>query len=99
MRTIHTLLAIAVLGLTGCAGSDNYTPPESASGEDIFNLNCTKCHKPETGAVMRLTAGMTKEGIISKVNKGGMTMPSFPNIKGAPAERLADYILANSKPK
>lgn len=99
MKKANTLLAIMVLGLTGCAGSDNYTPPETASGEDIFNLNCTKCHKPETGAVMRLTAGATKESIIAKIHKGGMTMPAFPNIKGEPAERLADYILANSKPK
>jgi hypothetical protein len=28
-----------------------------------------------------------------------MSMPAFPNIKGEPAQRLAEFILANSKTK
>ena len=90
----------AFIAVTGCSKTDNYTPPDTISGEEIFSLNCTKCHKPEVGAVMRLSADkISKEAIIKKINSGGMTMPAFPNIKGEPAERLAKYILENSKPK
>jgi len=100
-KTIGLLAISAVIGLTGCAKTDTYTPAENASGEDIFFANCTKCHKPETdGTVMFLSAKMsTKEAIIEKVHKGGMTMTAFPNITGEPAQRLAEFILANSKTK
>jgi cytochrome c551 len=95
MIAVYTLIAV-----TGCSKTDNYTPPDTISGEEMFSLNCTKCHKPEVGAVMRLSADkISKEAIIKKINSGGMTMPAFPNIKGEPAERLAKYILENSKPK
>ena len=77
-----------------------YTPTRNASGEDIFYANCTKCHKPETGSVMALSSSMAnKDAIIQKVQKGSMGMTAFPNIKGEPAQRLAEFILANSKPK
>lgn len=102
MNKMIGLLAVsAVIGLAGCAKTDTYTPAADASGEDIFYANCTKCHKPETdGKVMILSSKMTtKEAIIEKVNKGGMTMSSFPNITGEPAQRLAEFILANSKTK
>lgn len=100
-RTIGLLVVSAVIGLTGCAKTDTYTPAENASGEDIFFANCTKCHKPETdGTVMLLSAKMnTKEAIIEKVQKGGMTMTAFPNITGEPAQRLAEFVLTNSKAK
>jgi cytochrome c551 len=95
------LIAAASAGLVGCSKTDNYTPAESASGEDIFYANCTKCHKPESaGSVMTLnTATANKDAIIEKIQKGSMGMPAFPNIKGEPAQRLAEFILANSKTK
>ncbi|ABI58496.1 MULTISPECIES: c-type cytochrome [Nitrosomonas] len=100
-RTIGLLVVSAVISLTGCAKTDTYTPAENASGEDIFFASCTKCHKPETdGKVMLLSAKMnTKEAIIEKVQKGGMTMTAFPNITGEPAQRLAEFVLTNSKTK
>jgi len=101
MTKINLLLtAVALAALAGCSKTDTYTPPETASGEDIFYANCTKCHKPETGAVMSLSSSMmNKDAIIQKVQKGSMGMPSFPNIKGEPAQRLAEFVLKNSKPK
>ena len=95
------LIAVASVGLIGCSKTDSYTPAESASGEDIFYANCTKCHKPEAaGNVMMLNTAMAnKDAIIGKVQKGSMGMPAFPNIKGEPAQRLAEFILANSKTK
>ncbi len=95
IMVVYTLIALA-----GCSKTDNYMPSDIISGEEIFNLNCTKCHKPEVGAVMRLSANKaSKDAIIKKIQSGGMTMPAFPNIKDEPAERLAKYILENSKHK
>src|SRR4051795_434288 len=99
-KTGLLLAAIALTTLAGCSKTDTYTPPANASGEDIFYANCTKCHKPETGSVMVLSSSMAnKEAIIQKVQKGSMGMTAFPNIKGEPAQRLAEFILANSKTK
>lgn len=99
MKKIALLLTVsALVSLAGCSKSDNYTPPENATGEDIFYSNCTKCHKPLTGSVMILSSAMTnKDAIIQKVQNGSMKMPAFPNIKGEPAQRLAEFILENSK--
>ena len=102
MKQVTLLLAaIAVVGLVGCSKTDNYTPPPTASGEEIFNLNCTKCHKPNTdGSVMALSAAAAnKNAIIKKVQTGSMSMAAFPNITGEPANRLAEYVLANSTKK
>ncbi len=100
-KTIGLLVISTAIGLTGCAKTDTYTPAANASGEEIFSANCTKCHQPEKdGKVMLLSAKMnSKEAIIEKVNKGGMLMTAFPNITGEPAQRLAEFILANSKTK
>ncbi|ARO88623.1 cytochrome C [Nitrosospira lacus] len=102
MKKMTLLLAVCTsVSLIGCSKIDNYTPPESASGEDIFYANCTKCHKPEAaGNVMTLTSSVAnKDAIIQKIHKGSMSMPAFPNIKGEPAQRLAEFILSNSKTK
>lgn len=101
MKKITLLLAVSALaGLTGCSKTDNYTPPADATGEDIFYTSCTKCHKPEAGAVMMLSEKMAnKDAIIQKVQKGSMGMTAFPNIQGEPAQRLAEFVLANSKTK
>ena len=100
MKKITLILTFAALGLTGCSRTDPYTPPSDATGEDIFYSNCTKCHKPEAGAVMTLSEKMAnKDAIIQKVQKGSMGMPAFPNIQGEPAQRLAEFVLANSKTK
>ncbi len=100
MKKISVLLTVALVGLAGCSKTDPYTPPENASGEDIFYASCSKCHKPEADRVMSLSSKMaTREAIIEKVQKGSMGMTAFPNIKGEAAERLAEFVLSNSKPK
>ena len=49
---------------------------------------------------MALSSSMaTKDAIIQKVQKGSMGMPAFPNIKDESAQRLAEFVLANSKRK
>jgi hypothetical protein len=102
MKKMTLILTIsALVSLAGCSKTDNYTPAENASGEDIFYASCTKCHKPESGnTVMTIDAKMAnKDAIIQKVQKGSMGMTAFPNIKGEPAQRLAEFVLANSKTK
>ncbi|MBA4142699.1 MAG: cytochrome c [Nitrosospira sp.] len=100
MKKLVLLLTVTALAsLAGCSKSDNYTPAENATGEDIFYANCTKCHKPVTAdAVMILNPSTANvNAIIDKVQNGSARMPSFPNIKGEPAQRLAEFIMANSK--
>ncbi|MDV6344870.1 cytochrome c [Nitrosomonas sp. Is37] len=102
MKKVTVLLAtVGLAGLIGCGKTDNYTPAVTATGEEIFSLNCTKCHKPNTdGSVLMLSAAMAnKDAIIKKVQGGSMGMTAFPNITGEPADRLAEYVLANSKTK
>ncbi len=99
-KTTLILTFAALAGLMGCSRTDPYTPPSDATGEDIFSTNCTKCHKPEAGAAMILSEKMAnKDAIIQKVQNGSMGMTAFPNIQGEPAQRLAEYVLANSKTK
>lgn len=101
MKKMTLMLAVsALVVLAGCSDIDNYAPAETTSGEEMFSRNCTICHKPGTGEVMRLSADMASKGdIVNKLHKGSMGMPAFPNIKGEAADRLAEYVLANSKPK
>ena len=99
-KTSLILVSCALITLVGCSKTDTYTPSSTISGEEIFNLNCTKCHKPEVDAVIRLSSDKTStEAILKQIQSGSMSMPAFPNIKGEPGERLAKYILENSKPK
>ena len=91
------LVSCVFITLVGCTKTDTYTPSNTISGEEIFNLNCTKCHKPEVDAVIRLSSDKTsKEAILKQIQSGSMSMPAFPNIKGESGERLAKYILENS---
>ncbi len=96
MKRIYMTAAMAVL-LGGCSGTNDYTPPEGASGETIFKQACAQCHSADVGKIFTLDADMgTPAAIKAKVANGGMGMPSFPNIKGASADALADYVLANA---
>lgn len=93
------LTLFAVAALAGCGATNDYTPPADASGERIFSTACTECHKPLRGDVaMILTEKVaSKEALKNKFQKGSTRMPAFPNIKGEAADRLADYLLANSE--
>lgn len=101
MKIFLTTTAVLVLiGLTGCSKTDGYTPPLNATGEEIFNMNCTGCHKPLSDGIMALSENVAnKNAIINKVQNGSMRMTAFPNIQGESADRLADYVLENSRTK
>lgn len=101
MKIFLTTTAVFVLiGLAGCSKTDGYTPPLNATGEEIFNMNCTGCHKPLSDGIMALSENVAnKNAIINKVQNGSMRMTAFPNIQGESADRLADYVLKNSRTK
>ncbi len=102
MKKIGILLSSFVLiALTGCGASKDYTPPADASGERIFSTACTECHKPLRGDVAMILSEKVanKEALKNKFQKGSMRMPAFPNIQGEAADRLAEYLLANSEVK
>lgn len=102
MKKISFVLAASALFLlVGCGASKDYTPPAGASGENIFSTACTECHKPLSANVAMILSEKVanKEAIIKKFQSGSMRMPAFKNIQGEAADRLADYVLANSEVK
>ncbi|MBP6058572.1 MAG: cytochrome c [Nitrosomonas sp.] len=102
MKKISFVLAVSALFvLVGCGASKDYTPPAGASGENIFSTACTECHKPLSANVAMILSEKVanKEAIIKKFQSGSMRMPAFKNIQGEAADRLADYVLANSEVK
>ena len=102
MKKIKIALALSVLFiLAGCGGSKDYSPPADATGEQIFSTACTECHKPLSANVAMILSQKVanKDAIIKKFQGGSMRMPAFKNIQGESADRLAEYILANSETK
>jgi len=102
MQKISMLLgSFALLALVGCGAGNDYTPPADATGERIFSTACTECHKPLKGDVAMILSEKVanKDALKNKFQNGSMRMPAFPNIQGEAADRLADYLLANSEVK
>jgi len=100
MKKLTILLSsFALLALVGCGASKDYTPAADATGERIFSTACTECHKPLRGDVAMILSEKVanKDALKNKFQKGSMRMPAFPNIQGEAADRLADYLLANSE--
>lgn len=94
------LAAGLACALSGCSRSNDFTPTPEMSGEDIFKAACTECHQPVGGHVMEVGAFMKDADLIAnKVLQGSMMMPSFPNIQGESAKKLAEYVVNNSKTK
>ncbi len=100
-KTNIALTLSALFILAGCGASKDYSPPADASGEQIFSTACTECHKPLSANVAMILSEKfaNKDAIIKKFQGGSMRMPSFKNIQGESADRLAEYILANSETK
>jgi len=94
------LLIVSVIVLSGCSRTNDFTATPEMSGEDIFKQACAECHSPKLGFVMMLDKDMNDADMIAnQVLTGNMSMPSFPNLQGEPAKKLADYVIANSKVK
>ncbi|SET17689.1 cytochrome c551 [Nitrosomonas marina] len=100
-KTSVVLTFFAAAALIGCGSTSDYTPPADASGEQIFSTACSECHKPLKGDVAMILSEKVanKDALKNKIQNGSMRMPAFKNIQGDAADRLADYLLANSEVK
>lgn len=100
MKKTGLFASISLLTLTACSGSNDFSPTPEMSGKDIFEKTCVECHAPVGEFVMAISADMRDaDKIANKVLSGSMMMPSFPNIQGASAKVLSEYVLENSTQK
>lgn len=98
MKKQFVLSLGVVVVLTGCAGSNDYTPAAGAPGGKIYADACSGCHK----SIKEFEIAADKANaaaIAEKVGKGSMMMPSFPNIKGEGLDALTQYVIENGKRK
>ena len=100
MNRTAIFLSSTIITLAGCSESNDFSPTATMSGKDIFDNACVECHAPVGEYVMALSAEMRDaDKIANKVLSGSMMMPSFPNIQGASAKALSEYVLENSTTK
>lgn len=90
------LLIAAALMLAAC--SREYTPADTATGEQIYRAACMECHKPAAnGSIYTLkTENASAAYIAAKVHSGSLLMPSFPNLKTDDLAKISTYALENS---
>ncbi len=96
--SIRALLSLAAFSLAAC--SDDYTPKANATGKRIYLEACATCHAAEPGTTdMYWTIDVKNANatyVAHKVHTGSLTMPSFPNIKGAKMRQLGEFVLSHS---
>ena len=100
MLKISTTISAIALVTVGCAGSNDFTPSPEMSGKEIFAAACVECHAPFGEFIMEISADMKDaDKIANQVLSGSLMMPSFPNLQGQSAMKLAKYVVENSKTK
>ena len=93
-------LTMIALLTTACSGSNKFSPTAQMSGKEIFTTACVECHTPVGESVMEISADMKDaDKVANQVLSGSLMMPSFPNIQGESAMKLAEYVVENSKIK
>jgi cytochrome c551 len=96
--SLRIFLSLAILGMVAC--SDDYTPRPNATGKTIYLEACARCHTAEPGTSdMYWTINVKNANetyVAHKVYTGSLTMPSFPNIKGAEMRKLRKFVLTHS---
>lgn len=84
--------------LAACSKTSEYSPDTGATGEEIFAAACAECHKAEEGHIFELEGDeASPSAIANKINKGGLMMTAFPEIKGESLDKLTQFVLANNK--
>lgn len=100
MFKTSTSIAMIALLTSACSGSNNFSPKPEMSGKEIFAAACVECHTPVGESVMEISADMKDvDQVANKVLSGSLMMPSFPNLQGESARKLAEYVVENSKTK
>ncbi len=102
MQHKKLILWTFILGLVAC--SNDYTPRESSPARTIYLEACAGCHsgEPENPKIYYWSIhpkNINVKYIAHKVNAGGLTMPSFPNIKGESMRKLTEYVLLHNLKK
>lgn len=85
--------------VSGC--SNDYEPPATAGGEEIFMAVCAECHTSHTDKPVNMFFTLEQKNakqqyIAEKISSGGLSMPKFPNIKGEKMDLLTQYVLEHS---
>lgn len=100
MKKVSLVIPLALLAMTGCSKTSDYSAPAGATGEQIFTAACAECHEKTDGKIFELSADKATVAAISKkVSEGGMMMPSFPGIKGDALTAVSQYVAENSQVK
>jgi cytochrome c551 len=87
----------AVVLLSGCGGTNSYTPVAGGTPAQIYADTCAGCHgaqgEGKFGALLKL-AGTTHAAadLGAKIRAGGPVMPAFVNISEADATAVGEYI-------
>ncbi len=99
MNKTTYVAGICLLGsmLTGCGGSNEFTPVSGMDGVDIYANACSSCHgengSGKFGFLLKLAGSEeTTDQIVGKIRNGGHIMPAFPNIDTQQAKLVADYL-------
>ena len=98
MKTNFCLTLTVCALLSGCSGSNSYTPAADVPGGKIYADACANCH----GAAQKFeiaTDTATIEAVSNKVKEGSIGMPSFPNISGEALKSVSEYVINNSPRK
>lgn len=97
MKYLPLLATAAIISLSGCSKTNDYVPPEGASGEEIFKAACVSCHESKGDHTFELSAEMDDSALAMKINKGSFSMPGFHNIQGQPLVDLIAYVRSQNK--
>jgi len=100
MRISALIILACAVTLTACK-SEDYAPGADTDPKAMFEAACLGCHVPtDSGKAMALSAARNNpEAVAAKIGSGSMSMPKFPNIKGAELKALSTWVVANSEPK
>lgn len=87
----------AALLLSGCGGTNSYTPVGGAPPAQIYADACAGCHGAQGEgkfAGLLKIAGTTHAAVDlgAKIRGGGPVMPAFSNISEADAVAVGEYI-------
>lgn len=93
MKHPYLLATLAIICLSGCSRTNDFTPPSGASGAENFKAACAGCHESKGEYIFDFDEKVwDKSAIAMKIAKGSLLMPSFPNIQGQALIDLTSYV-------
>ena len=102
MRRLFLLLPLLAVPLAACGGDDGGTSDADggdASGQEIYESNCARCHGPDGEGGVGLPLGdgavedsLTLEGQIEVITEGRNAMPAWGDqLSDEEIEAVATY--------